>query len=147
MGNKLVNLGKKVLYVVGGLAALIVLLVAATIFLWLRENEVMAVVLGMSAVSVFQVLWTLIAFAVGAYFSFVQLQAGATVAVRSQESDDQRDIAMMNALGKIIDVVIRRVPDINPPAPSPYPTFDRPQDFAPRLQHLQRPMLGDGKEN
>jgi membrane protein implicated in regulation of membrane protease activity len=145
--GKLVSLGKKVLYVIGGLAALIVLLIAATIFLWLQEHEITAVVLGMSAMSIFWVLWTLIAFAIGAYFSFVQLQAGATVAIRSQESDDQREIAMMNALGRIIDVVIKRAPDISPPTSSAYPTFDRPQDFAPALGRPQRPLLEDSREN
>lgn len=147
MGNKLVGLAKKVLYIIGGLAVLIVLLVVATIFLWLRENEVVAIVLGISAVSVFQVLWTLIAFAVGAYFSFVQFQAGASLAIRAQESDDQRDVAQMNAFGRWIEAVLKGAQRISPPSEPSFPTFDRPQDFAPALRQLQRPMLSDNKEN
>lgn len=133
--------GKRVYQVLVGLAALIVLSVTATVYLWLQEHVMLAMGVGMFVVSIFLLLWTLAVFALGAYWSFVQYQAGADIAVRSQESDDQRDIAMMNALGRIIDVVIKSAPKISPPQEHAPPTFDRPQDFAPALRRLRPPLL------
>ena len=139
--SKLASFSKKIFHILVALVTMIVILVVITIWLWLQEHEIVAMGIGMFALSTFQLVWTLAVFALGAWWSFVQYRAGADIAVRSQESDDKRDIAMMNALGRIIDVVIKSAPRLSPPQDPPPPTFDRPQDFAPALRRLQTPLL------
>lgn len=119
------------------LTVAVAVLLGVTIGLWLFGQKELAIGIGAFTAFAFQLLWTVAAFALGAWWSFVQYQAGAEIAIRSQESDDQRDIAMMGALSKIIDVVIKRAPQISPPASSPFPTFDHPGDFAPTLRRFK----------
>lgn len=134
----LVGLDRRVLAYLMGMVTVLFVITAG---LWLFGQRTLAVGIGAFTLFAFQLLWTVAIFALGAWWSFVQYRAGADIAVRSQESDDQRDIAMMNALGRIIDVVIKSAPKISPPQESPPPTFDRPQDFAPALRRLRPPLL------
>jgi len=136
----LVGLDKQIITAV---LSLIIILFLATVGLWILGHGTLAIGVGAFTFFALELAWTLAVFALGAWWSFVQYQAGADIAIRSQESDDQRDIAMMNALSRIIDVVIKRAPDISPQPDSSFPTFDRPSDFAPALRHIQPPLDQD----
>ena len=105
--------------------------------LWLTEHKVLAVAI--TAFFFFSVLllWTLGAFAAGCLWSFKQYEAGADLAMRGKEVEGEQAVALVTGMTRLVDAVIRNAPRLAPPQNPPMPTFDRPEDFAPALQHLR----------
>jgi len=132
--KKTILLSQQAFIVLGGIIGVLGI---ASIGLWLTEHKVLAVAITLSFAFLILLLWTLGAFALGCAWSFRQYEAGANLAMQGRQMEAEQDIAIVNSMTRIVDAIVRNAPRLAGPQEPPMPTFDRPEDFAPALQHLR----------
>lgn len=86
---------------IGCLAVVAVVFAIVDVGLWLTDHTELAI-----AVVAFMV--ALASFAVGNLWAAMLMGKGADLTIRSQESDDQRDIAQIRAATDLVTVLVRR---------------------------------------
>jgi D-arabinose 1-dehydrogenase-like Zn-dependent alcohol dehydrogenase len=102
---------KKMKWAIICLGVSIAILGIAGAGLWLTNHLELAI-----AVAAF--VFALTAFAVGNVWASMLMRSGAELTIRSQESDDERDIAQIKAATDLVKVLIRQSPT-QPALPMP----------------------------
>lgn len=111
---------KKVLY---GLGVLIAVIVLANVSLWLTGHSELAIAILVG-------IAVLVSFVAASAWSALLLRAGAEIAVRSQESDDKRDIAQIKAATDLAKVLMQQE-ESQPALPMP-----QQQSWLPELSEF-----------
>lgn len=99
------------------LTSLTLIAILTTLGLWLAGQPVAAAVIG--AFSFFACLALLVAATavVVSWWSATLMQRGATLSLRSQESDDRRDVAQIRAIGALATTLLRQARPEQPALP------------------------------